>query len=243
MRPKRFAQVRPILRLLPTLACLVSSALLGTPAQALDRPILVELFTSQGCSSCPPAEELLVELARNRRDVLALGFHVDYWDRLGWKDPFSSPAATARQRSYSRTLGTDQVYTPQMVVEGRIDVLGSDSAAAATAIGKSAAETGPRIPMKLIRRGEGFSASIGSGAGDARVLLVGYDSLHETAVRRGENAGRTVSQANVVRSVQPLGEWRGRDVEFTGPVPAGEKAVLILQAKDGRILGLALAGG
>src|ERR1700736_1842766 len=103
-------------------------AVVVTPAAAGERPIVVELFTSQGCSSCPPADALLAELAQ-RPDVIALGFHIDYWDDLGWKDPLSSPAATARQRDYARQFGRRQVYTPQLVVDGAEEAVGSDRAA------------------------------------------------------------------------------------------------------------------
>ncbi len=105
--------------------CVAATA---APAGAAQRPIVVELFTSEGCSSCPPADALLAELA-TRPDVLALSFDVDYWDRLGWKDPFSSPQATARQQDYARLLGTGTVYTPQIVVDGRWEGVGSDRAA------------------------------------------------------------------------------------------------------------------
>src|SRR5690242_10110461 len=103
------------------------------PAAAGERPIVVELFTSEGCSSCPPADALLAELA-DRPDVLALSFHVDYWDRLGWKDPFSSPAATRRQQGYADLLGLATVYTPQIVVDGKWQAVGSDGAAVGRAL-------------------------------------------------------------------------------------------------------------
>jgi hypothetical protein len=105
----------------------------ASPATADARPVVVELFTSQGCSSCPPADALLGELAR-RGDVLALGFHISYWDGLGWRDPFSSQSSTDRQRAYARLLGTGQVYTPQMVVDGRREMVGSDRAAVLAAL-------------------------------------------------------------------------------------------------------------
>ena len=128
------------------------SALLGlafgiAPLHAGERPIVVELFTSEGCSSCPPADALLAELA-GRPDVLALSFHVDYWDRLGWKDPFSSPDATRRQHGYADLLGLATVYTPQMVVDGRWQAVGSDRSEVEQALG-SARRSRDEVPVAL----------------------------------------------------------------------------------------------
>jgi hypothetical protein len=125
---------------------LAATALAVPPALAAERPVVVELFTSQGCSSCPPADALLSTLA-DRPDVLALAFHVDYWNRLGWTDPFSGPWATARQTAYAAQLGSDQVYTPQAVIDGRSDVVGSDREALEAAI--ATARTEPTVPVAL----------------------------------------------------------------------------------------------
>eukprot|EP01035_Chromulina_nebulosa_P060700 gene60700-83037_t len=120
-------------------ALLFALALLApVAAQAQTRPVVVELFTSQGCSSCPPADELLHALAQ-RGEVLALAFHVTYWDRLGWKDRWSLPEATARQRAYSRQAGSGQIYTPQMMIDGRIDVVGSDVRGVRAGLARAAA--------------------------------------------------------------------------------------------------------
>lgn len=214
-------------------------ASLALPAAAAQRPVVVELFTSQGCSSCPPAEAVLRELAQTHADVLALGFHVDYWDRLGWKDPYSSAAATERQRAYQEKIGSEQIYTPQMVVDGRTDVLGSDREAAITAIGAAGKQAGNAVEVGLSRVGDTLTASIGAGRGSAKVLLVGFDPTHDTAVRRGENAGRTIAQANIVRSIATIGEWRGAELKITRPLPTGERLALLLQSADGRIVGVA----
>lgn len=204
---------------------------------AAEQPVLVELFTSQGCSSCPPAEQVLLDLAERRPDVLALGYHVDYWDRLGWKDVYSSPAATQRQRRYQSLLGTSNVYTPQIVVGGRSDVIGSDGEAVSAAI--AANRTGRAVPVTISRAGDVLQISIGAGPGSGKVVLVGFDRRQETAIRRGENAGRSVRQANVVRSIAELGDWQGTELTLSRPVPAGDGFALILQAPNGRVLATA----
>ena len=221
------------------LAALAACAAWATPAASAGRPVVVELFTSQGCSSCPPAEAVLLDFSRRHPDVLALGFHVDYWDRLGWKDPYSSPAATRRQRAYQGKIGSSQIYTPQMVVDGKADVLGSDEDAALSAVRAASARRGEGVPLALARTGDSLTVTVGSGRGTARALLVGYDPVRETAVRRGENAGRTIQQANVVRSIQDLGEWRGEALTLSHAVTPGERHALILQSPDGTILGAA----
>jgi hypothetical protein len=218
------------------LACV----LLAEGAQAGGRPIVVvELFTSQGCSSCPPAEALLLDLAE-QPNVLALAFHVDYWDRLGWPDPYSSPEATTRQRDYAGHLGEDRVYTPQIVVDGRTGMVGSHRAQVLAAIDSALADPVKAVSLSCSREGGSLAIGIGTGQGHGRLLLVGFDPRIVTAVRRGENAGRKIVQANVVRSVEMVAEWDGTALAITRPVPLGERTALILQADDGRIIGAAL---
>jgi hypothetical protein len=206
-------------------------------ARAQDTPpVVVELFTSQGCSSCPPADAFLTDLAHQRRDVLALAFHVTYWDYIGWKDPYSLDAATARQREYARHLGTDGVYTPQMVVDGSKGFVGSDRHEGLDAIAGAAAKS---VPVALARDAGGLVVTVGFGAGTARVLLVGFDSSHDTPVGRGENSGRTLRETNVVRSLTPIGAWTGAALTLHTSPQAGEGFAVLLQAEDGRIIGAA----
>jgi hypothetical protein len=198
-------------------------------------PVVVELFTSQGCSSCPPADAALRDLAR-RPDVLALGFHVTYWNGLGWRDPFSLDAATQRQKDYQRALGVETVYTPQIVVQGQAEMVGSDRPAVEAAIATArAAADGPMVRLERAASG-GLRVDIGVGQGTATVLLVGYDPRHVTPVGRGENEGRTLEEANVVRSLRPIGSWNGAPVALTSPLPPGERTAILLQAQDGRII-------
>lgn len=216
-------------------------------ADAAERPVVVELFTSQSCSSCPPAEALIGRLAREpagaRGDVLPLAFHVTYWNHLDWRDRYALPAATARQEAYADRLG-GSTYTPQAVVDGQVGLVGSDEAALRAAIAR-ARQAGPGIPVTLARDGEQVVAQVGAGTGAegggsaGRVLLIGYDPSHTTRVLRGENAGRTIEQANIVRSLRDLGRWSGSAATFASARPEGEAAALLLQSDDGRILGAA----
>jgi hypothetical protein len=208
-------------------------------AQAGERPIVVELFTSEGCSSCPPADSLLAELA-GRSDVLALSFHVDYWDRLGWKDPYSSREATERQNRYAELLALATVYTPQVVVDGKWQAVGSDRSEVEQALAL-ARQTHREVPVTLaLDHGRVHIKAGPSGEGTAAsILLIGFDRRHATAVTRGENGGRTLAHVDVVRGVEELG--RLGSGEITAPLrwPC-ERIAAIVQADDGRVLGVAV---
>ena len=212
-------------------------------AFAAERPVVVELFTSQGCSSCPPANAYLNELSRDRRDILPLAFHVTYWDRLGWKDPFSLEAATQRQDRYGHRFG-DGSYTPEMVVDGAAGMVGSARGDVASAIEKAKRTSRTAAAVSVVRNGGQVSIEVGSGSGTARVLLIGFDHEHSTAIGRGENSGRTLTEANVVRSFRPVGQWSGSQLRLSEPFPEGQDVAVVLEAPDGQIVGAArLAGG
>jgi len=220
--------------------------------QAQDRLTVVELFTSQGCSSCPPADAFLGELTK-RADLLPLSLHVDYWDYIGWKDPFADARHTSRQRAYAERFGLRYVYTPQMVIHGNAQATGSDRRQVLSSI--EATRSLPHIPVKLQPgSGNGVILVTIEGGGEAApapqaadVLLVIIDSEHKTAVKRGENRGRTLSNVNVVRSMTKVAEWTGGKMEFAANIPetpkfqgAGDAVAVFLQsAATGRILGAA----
>jgi hypothetical protein len=212
-------------------------------AIAAERPVVVELFTSQGCSSCPPANAYLNELSRDRRDILPLAFHVTYWDRLGWKDPFSLPAATQRQDRYGHRFG-DGSYTPEMVVDGVASMVGSDRGDVASAIENAKRHSQTAATVSVTRNGEQLSIQVDSGRGAAKVLLIGFDHEHTTAIGRGENSGRTLTEANVVRSIRSVGQWSGTPLRLSEPFPEGQDAAVVLEAPGGQIVGASrLAGG
>lgn len=213
------------------------------PARAADQPVVVELFTSQSSASSRPADELLGELARDRPDVLALAFHVTYWDDSGWRDPFSLREATTRQRRYASTLVGSryrgQVFTPQFVVQGQADAAGSDRAAVLAAI--DGARGGPRVPVTVTPNTTSVTIRVGGGTGVATVWLIGYDPRHETEVRGGENGGRKLTDVNVVRSIAQVGAWLGQPLRKDEPKPEGQRIAVLLQAAGGGILGAAKA--
>ena len=214
-------------------ALLGSLVLMSSPAGAETRPVVVELFTSQSCSSCPPADSLLGELARSS-DVVALGFHISYWDGPGWKDPFSSQSSTDRQWAYARLFDLGQVYTPQMVVDGAREMVGSDRASVLAALHDARPETVAPVTFAADRR----SVTIGAGDGRGSVLLVRFALERTTRVAGGENARRTLQDANAVESLASLGSWDGSLLRFAiEPPAAGEGIAVLVQAADGQMLG------
>jgi len=214
----------------------------GSGAAAGDGPVLVELFTSQGCSSCPPADALLSRLGRARAGaVIPLAFHVDYWDDLGWADPFAAPGWSQRQRDYAASLPS-RVYTPQLVVDGRADVVGSRAGEVDRLVAAAAKRSHP-ARVSLRRDGDRVRVIVDLGAAvpAAEVMLAVTSSGERTAVRRGENAGRTLTGDYVVRRLERIGRLDGRlgRIELSAAVPAG-RAVVFVQASDsGAILGVA----
>jgi len=217
------------------------SPALGSPEKAFatsGAPVVVELFQSQGCSSCPPANANVNAIA-GRPDVLALSFAVTYWDQLSWKDTFGSPAWTTRQWEYARRAGRNQVGTPEVIVNGTRDVTGIDGAQlAATIRGAGSPKGGPSV---AVRRG---SVILGPGPRGpaATVWLVGYDTRTlEVPVRAGENGGKTLPHRNVVRSLVRIGTWSGGATELRLPPrsPGLAGAILVQSGPGGRILSAA----
>ena len=235
----------PVLATRALILLLLAMLLRGAPAGAVEAPplVVVELFTSQGCSSCPPADAYLGELAR-RPDVLALAFHVDYWNYIGWNDPFASKLATQRQRDYSRQLNLRYVYTPQMVIDGVSEGVGSDRGSIGPLIKAAAEAKARRVPVSVARGRDGkLDVHVDAGGGEpATVLLIRFDREHSTQVLRGENEGQTLREYQVVRSCAPIGIWRGEALDIAVPADqaAGDSGVAIVVqqgAGAGRIIG------
>jgi len=186
----------------------------GTAAQTIPAKVVLELFTSQGCSSCPPADALL-ESYTKRDDVIALSVPVDYWDRLGWKDTFASREHTNRQRDYASARRDGQIYTPQVVVSGGAHIVGSSRSGIDNAI--AAAKRSVRdaqVPLSVHFEGGTLVVQVGrapAGAAisDARLLLVLVQDAGTVSIHRGENANRTVTYHNIVRSLRTIGAWAG----------------------------------
>ena len=210
-------------------------------ARAQTAPVLVELFTSQGCNSCPPADAYLGQIA-DREDVIALSMHVDYWDYLGWRDIFASPAHTNRQRAYAARMEERMVYTPQVIVHGREAMVGSHTVKIDDAITRHSSAPSP-AQIALQMRGDRLVAEIVPNDDDARgqVMMVWFNRAENVAIRAGENRGREITYHNVVTGWSDLGAWRGGRIAMTAPKPmAADGVAVFIQAGDGGpILGAA----
>jgi hypothetical protein len=177
-------------------------------------------------------------LTKDRRDVLALAFHVTYWDRLGWKDPFSLPAATQRQDVYGRRFG-DGSYTPEIVVDGAASMVGSDRRDVGSAIENAKRNGRTAAAVSVSKNGEQVSIQVGAGSGSGKILLIGFDHEHTTAVGRGENSGRSLTEANFVRSIRSVGQWSGASLRINEQFPEGQDVAVVLESPDGQIIGAA----
>lgn len=218
--------------------------LVASPALAENTPVVVELFTSQGCSSCPPADEFMQVLAQ-RDDVIALSVHVDYWDYIGWKDEFADPKHAKRQRAYATLGGRRSVYTPEMIVNGASDVMGAKPMAVATAIEahKSQARA---VSMTLTRAGSAVSieaAALQDGLGPMTVQMVRYQPKRIAKITRGENAGKTIPYVNVAQDWQIIASWDGlAPLNIDAEAPGAHPVVILIQADThGPILAAAKA--
>lgn len=212
----------------------VAAAVLSSPAAAANfvRPIVVELFQSQGCSSCPPANAMLNRLA-DRADLLPLNFGVTYWDRLGWKDRFAHPAYTERQWDYARAGKRGNVATPQFIINGHGVVTGSDARELAQAIhSEEQAGPGPVITID----GKRVRIAAGRTSVPATVWLVRYDPrVRNVSIGRGENEGRVLPHRNVVTGLRALGTWKGNSMTFDQPTyrDANQRSAILVQQGTG----------
>ena len=215
-----------------------------------ETPVVIELFTSEGCSSCPPADALLVDLSHKSppsgTKLILLGEHVDYWNYIGWTDRFSSAQFSQRQNDYARHLHLASVYTPQMVIDGHVDLVGNGAAEVYQDIGKAAKESKPAQVSLRWESPQKLHIAVQAPAGDrAKVLLAITEDGLSTAVGRGENTGRTLQHAAVVRQLKELGTASNGQFETSVDVPAHSDwnpaklkvAVLVQQSSTGKILG------
>jgi len=236
--------------------CLASAVVLlcslAGPCSAQAEPrAVIELFTSQGCSSCPPADKLLADLAADP-SLVAISIPIDYWDYLGWRDTLADPRNTARQKAYAHARGDGQIYTPQVVVNGTLHAVGSDKIAIEHAIAESRkTDSAPALPVMLSLSGGQLTIAIDADKeARAEVWLCGLTKAATVAIGRGENKGRTVTYHNVVRRWVKLGDWAGKAHSWTMPVQALkgddiDEAAILVQAgtmeKPKTILGASLA--
>jgi hypothetical protein len=219
-------------------------------APATANKAVVELFTSQGCSSCPPADALLGRLVEEK-DLVALSFSIDYWDYLGWRDTLGSPANSERQRNYARARGDGHVYTPQMVVDGVTHVNGADEKAVREAVTMAEKKLGgDKVPLGMRAEADTLIVDVGAARQDssrrsATVWLAVAKKVEKVAIKRGENRGKEIAYHHPVRELTPIGMWEGESLELRLPLKdlktmGGDCLFVLLQEENnGPILGAA----
>jgi len=216
----------------PVLAAL---SLLAAPLQAQqDQPVVVELFTSQGCSSCPAADAMLAEIA-GRDDIIALALHVDYWDYIGWKDPFGDALHAERQRGYAAVGRRRSIFTPELIVQGQTDIVGAKPMKLMDAVEKHA-EVAPSIALNIEHSGDAVQIKaepLAQPSGLMQVHMLRYSPMERTKVTRGENAGHVMEHSNVVQGWQVLGKWDGSTpLSLTAKAEGDLPVVVIIQQQE-----------
>lgn len=214
----------------------ITNARLDARAESTGFAAVVELFTSQSCSSCPPADALLAKLVEEG-GVIALSYHVDYWNYLGWEDTLSDRAFSERQRAYARAMGRSGVYTPQAIVNGRRHLVGSNEAKLrSTVAALTRSGGGLHVPVSASSADGRLTVRIGAGSGMADVILVNFDDNNRVRIPSGENRGRTITYRHSVRDVQTIGMWDGRAADIVLPdsmltAKGTDGCAILLQAK------------
>jgi len=217
------------------------------PAPVEPRPVVIELFTSQGCSDCPAADKILTDLAR-RRDVIALSFPVTYWDMLGWRDTFATEANTLRQKSYSRVMNRSGIYTPQMILDGVVDVVGNQNDRVMEALASRNAAREQDVPIAITLASGRVEIAIPAIRAKTKPLAAIWVmrtlSQATVNVEQGENRNHRLGYSNVVRELQRAGEWNGGAMKINLPLNVGKEkqdgvAVLLQERDYGRVIGAA----
>jgi hypothetical protein len=230
------------------LVCAFFTAATGEAGDSLKRPVVVELFTSQGCDTCPPADAVLAQLAE-RKDVIALSLPVTYWDMLGWKDTLASDANTRRQKAYAEAMGHGAVYTPQMMIDGMTDAVGNHAQTVESAISaREANMDAVRVGLQVTQGEVHITIGAAPITGDATIWLFRVLEKATVKIGAGENAGHTLTYRNVVRDVKSIGLWKGQPMSIDLPRadPAAPQhdaiAVVVQQGGYGHVLGAAMIG-
>ena len=206
-------------------------------ANAAERPVVVELFTSQGCSSCPPANAYLNEISRSRRGAARARLPRYLLGSSRLEGPVLDGSGDEPAGSFMAAALAAGSYTPEMVVDGAASAVGSNRGEIGSAIEKAKRNGQTAAAINVTKNGDQVSIEVGAGSGQGRILLIGFDREHTTAIGRGENSGRTLTEANVVRSFRAVGQWSGAAVRLNERFPQGQDVAVVLEAADGRIIG------